>query len=152
MNNLSKNVLKQLLINGKGYPFLKNLFQKTKFFVKICPIRTNFETTLCQSINHAKFVYCCQETFEMGVYTTESRLSINSCCKFPFFPRYFYIKKWQLSVFLLFKGKRHVQMISIKIITKFQDVLHRFEQKQKCHQHIFYKKTGLNFFGTVQAI
>ena len=51
-------------INYKGYPFFKkNLSQKTKFFMKLCPIKTNFETTISKSINHTEFVYCWQETF-----------------------------------------------------------------------------------------
>ena len=95
------------------------MFQKTNFFVKLCSIWTNFET-ISQSINHTKFVYCWQETFKMGVHTTKSTLT--SCYKFPFLPRYFYIKKLQLSIFFLVQKRRHVWMTSIK-----------------CHQNIFVK-------------
>ena len=84
MNNLSTNVLKQLSKMAKGTRFLKNLFQKTKFFMKLCPIRTNFETKISKSVNYTKFVYCWQETFKMGVPTAKSGLPINSCYKFPF--------------------------------------------------------------------
>ena len=66
----------------------------------------------------------------MGVHTTKSRLPINSRYRFSFFPRYFYIKKWQLSIFLLFKGERHVWMTSIKVITKFPEVLSRFKENK----------------------
>ena len=76
----------------KGIRFLKKLVSK-KFFMKLCPIRTNFETTINKSINHTKFVYRWQETFKMGVHTAKCRLPINSCYKFSFFLRYFYIKK-----------------------------------------------------------
>ena len=31
--------------------------------MKLCPIKTNFETTISKSINHTEFVYCWQETF-----------------------------------------------------------------------------------------
>ena len=106
MNNLSTNVLKQLSKMAKGTRFLKNLFQKTKFFMKLCPIRTNFETKISKSVNYTKFVYCWQETFKMGVPTAKSGLPINSCYKFSFFPRYFYIKKWQLSIFFLAQRKK----------------------------------------------
>ena len=98
--------------------------------MKLCPIRTNFETTINKSINHTKFVYRWQETFKMGLHTAKCRLPINSCYKFSFFSRYFYIKKWQLSIFFLFKGKRHVWMTSIKIITKFREVFSRFEENK----------------------
>ena len=84
----------------KGIRFFlkKNLFQNAKFFVRLCPVRTDFETTIRQSINYTRFVHCCQETFHMVVHTTKSRLTINSCCEFsrdtsisrngnfPFFP------------------------------------------------------------------
>ena len=82
----------------------------------------------------------------MGVRTAKCRLPINSCYKFSFFPRYFYIKKRQLSIFFLFKGKRHVWMMSIKIITEFRKVFSRFEENTNvinisssstCHQHIY---------------
>ena len=137
MNNLSTNVLKQLsrMTKGKGYPFFKNLFQKTKFFMKLCPIRANFETRISKSVNYTKFVYCWQETFKMGVPTAKSGLPINSCYKFSFFPRYFYIKKWQLSIFFLLKGKKHVWM----------------RRDQKCNQHIFCKKLVQTPLGTVQV-
>ena len=83
MNNLSKKVFKQLSINDKGYRFLKKLFQKTKFFMKLCPIRTNFETTISKSVNHStKFVYWWQEPFKMGIHTTKCRFRINTCYKF----------------------------------------------------------------------
>ena len=92
MNNLSGNVSKQLSINGKGYPFFKKrLFQKTKFFAKLSPIRTNFETM----ISHAKFIYCWRETFKVGLYTTKSTLSINSFYKFPFSRDLF---RWQVLI------------------------------------------------------
>ena len=118
------------MAKGKGYPFFKNLFQKTKFFMKLCPIRANFETRISKSVNYTKFVYCWQETFKMGVPTAKSGLPINSCYKFSFFPRYFYIKKWQLSIFLLFKGERHVWMASIKVVTKFREVFTRFKENK----------------------
>ena len=107
------------------------MFQKTEFFMKLYPIRTNFETSISKSINHTKFAYCWQETFKKGVRTAKSRPSINSCHKFSFFLRYFYIKKWKLSIFFfLLKGKRHVWMTNIKIIAKFREVLSRFEEKK----------------------
>ena len=128
INNLSTNVLKQLSINNKGYPFFKDpCFKKTEFFMKLGPIRTNFESTISYGINHTKFVYCRQETFKMGVHTTKSRLPINSCYKFSFPPRYFYIKKCQLSIFFLFKGERYVWILSIKITMKFQELFSWFE-------------------------
>ena len=120
--------------------FLRNLFQKTKFFTKLCPIRTNSETMISKCINHTKFIYCWQETFKMGVHITKSRLSITSCYKFSFLPRYFYIKKWQLSIFFLLKGKRHVWMTSLKIITKFREVFSQFEEKKSVFNKSSLKK------------
>ena len=96
----------------------------------ICPIRTNFDTMISKSINHAKFAYRWQETFKISVLTVKCSLPINSCYKVFFFPRYFYIKKWQLSIFFLFKGKRHVWMTSIKIIMKLREVFSRFEENK----------------------
>ena len=88
-----QQVITQLLINDKGYPsFEKILFKKFKF---LCTIRTHFETTISQSINHTKFEYCLQETFN----TTKGRLPRNRCYKFSFFLRHFCVKKWQLSFF-----------------------------------------------------
>ena len=115
----------------KGTRFWKKkLLQKTKFFVKLCPIRINFEITIRKSINNTKFVYCWQETFKMGVHTTKCRYPINSCSKFSFFARFFYIKKWKLSIFFLFKGKIYVWMTSIKIISKFREVFSWFEDNK----------------------
>ena len=98
--------------------------------MKLCPIRTSFETMISKSINHTKFVYRWEETFKMSVHTAKSMLPINSCYKFSFLLRYFYIKKWQLSTFFLFKGKRHVWITSIKIITKYWEVFSRFKENK----------------------
>ena len=46
------------------------------------------------------------------------------------FHKNFCIKKWQLSIFFLFKGKRHVWMTSIKIITKFWEVFSWFKENK----------------------
>ena len=91
--------------------------------------------------------YCWQKTLKMSVHTTKSRLPINSCYKFLFFLRYVYGKKWKLSIFFLFKGKRHVWMTSIywnnhRILTGVQPI--RIEIKY--HQHS-YVKTDINSFG-----
>ena len=111
-------VLKQVSVNDKGYPF---------FWKKLCPIRTKFETTRSQSINHIKFaIYCWQKTLKMSVHTTKSGLPINSCYKFLFFLRYVYGKKWKLSIFFLFKVKRHVWMTSFEIIIEFWQVFSQF--------------------------
>ena len=72
--------------------------------MKICRIRTNFETTIGKSINHAKFVYSWHETFKMSVHTTKGWLSINCSYKFPFSRDTSLLKK------------RHVSMTSIKIV------------------------------------
>ena len=131
MNNLSTNVLKQVINKWQRVSvFLKNLLQKTKFFMKICPRRTNFETTISKSIDHTKFLYCWQETFKMCVYSTKSRLSISSCYQYSFCLRYFYIKKWKLFIFFLFKGKGYVWMTSIKIIMKFREVFSELEKNK----------------------
>ena len=107
MNNLSTSILKQLSINDKRYPFSKQkCFKKTKFFMKLCSVRTNFKTTISKSINHTKFVYFWQEIFKMVQCTTKSRFPINSCYKFHFSPRYFYIKKWQFSIAFLVRWKK----------------------------------------------
>ena len=99
--------------------FQRYLFQKIKFFIKFCPVRANFETTIDQGIYHTKFVYCCQKPFKMRVNTTKSRFPISICYKISFLTRYVYIKKGQFSIFFLLKEIRHIYMKSIKIVTEF---------------------------------
>ena len=132
ISNLSTNVLKQLSINDREYQlFKKYLFQKTEFFMKLIPIRANFETTINESRKRTTFVYCRQKTFKIRVHTTKSRLPINSPYKFSFFSRYFYIKNEMITFQFFFcccclKEKIHVSMTSFKIITKFRKVFSRF--------------------------
>ena len=94
-------------------------------------IRKLFETTIRKCINHTNFLYCREETFRMFVHITKSRFPIKSRYKCFFFPWYFYIKKWQLSIFfLMFIGKGHVWVTRIKLVTKFRDVFRRFEENK----------------------
>ena len=54
--------------------------------MKLCLIRTNFETTINKSINHAKFVHRWQETFKMGVHTARCRLPYKQLLEIFRFP------------------------------------------------------------------
>ena len=110
--------------------FLKILVSKNWVLQETWSNQNKFWNNDKAGYNPYQFVYCRQETFKMGVHATKSRLPINSRYKFSFFPRYFYIKKWQLSIFFLFKGERHAWMTSIKIITKFREVFSRFEKNK----------------------
>ena len=120
--------------------FKKTCFKKLNLLWNFRQSEQNFETTINKSINHTKFVYRWQETFKIGVHTAKCRLPINSCYKLFFFPRYLYIKKWKLSIFFLFKGKKHVSMTSIKIMTKFPDVFSRFKENENVINISFAKK------------
>ena len=80
--------------------------------------------------HYTEFVYYWQETFKRGVLTAKSKLPLNSCYKFSFFPRDVYMKKWQFFIFFLFKVKRHVWMTRIKMITNFREVFSRFEENK----------------------
>ena len=105
----------------KSTPFLKKiLFQKTKFFMELCPNIQNFVCILLARNFQNGCAHC------TGV-ATKSRFPINSCYKFFFLSRYFCIKKWQLSIFFLMRGKRHVWMTNVKVITKFWEVFSRFK-------------------------
>ena len=93
-------------------------------------IRKLFETTIRKCINHANFLYCREETFKMVVHITKSRLPINSCYRFSFFPCTSTSRNDNFSFFFLFIGKGYVWMTRIKIVTKFRDVFRRFEENK----------------------
>ena len=108
----------------KSTPFLKKiLFQKTKFFMELCPNIQNFVCILLARNFQNGCAHC------TGL-VTKSRFPINGCYKFSFLSRYFCIKKWQLSIFFLMRGKRHIWMANVKVITKFWDLFSRFEQNK----------------------
>ena len=123
---------------------MKNLFQKTKFFKKLCPIS--------KSINSwqetVKNIYCWQETFKMGARTTKSRLPIN---RFLFVPRNIYIKKLQFSIFFFFFSffQRKKTCLGNKYCNnhKILGGLQPIRSEQKFNQHILCKKTSLNSYG-----
>ena len=77
MNNLSTNDL----TNDKCYQQMTkctcffNLSKKSKFFMKLCPITTYFETMITKSINYTKFVSGLEETCKIGVHTIQTSLS-----------------------------------------------------------------------------
>ena len=84
--------------------------------MKLRRIRTNFKTTISKGTNHTKFVYCSQETFKMGVHTTKSRLPINSCYKFSFFPRLLY---QEMTSFNFFPVQRKKTFLDEKVVETF---------------------------------
>ena len=110
----------------KTFFLKKGLLQKTKFFMKPCPIRTKFETTIRKSINHSKIVYRQQKNFKIVVHLSLflCRLPLNSCYNFSF---------------LL---KKHVWMTNTNVITKFREVFCRFKENkghwnlEHCSSHL----------------
>ena len=109
-------------------------------------MRTYFEKTISKSINHTKLVYRWQETFKMSVHTAKCRFPINSY-KFSFFPRYFYIKKLQLSIFFLAQKKKTCLDDKYWNNHEISKGVQPIRREQKYHQHIFWKKTGSNSLG-----
>ena len=103
-------------------------------------IRKFFETTISKCINHTNFLYCKEETFKMVVHITKSRLPINSCYRFSFFPWYFYIKKWQLFIFFPVHRKRTCLDDKNQNSYEVSWCVQTIRREQKCHQHILCKK------------
>ena len=57
----------------KGTRFLKKLFQKTKFFMKFCPVRTSFETMISKfTSNDIPNLYTVGKKFWKWEYTTQN--------------------------------------------------------------------------------